>query len=282
MTDNKAALRGGDPMPRGEPTGALPAEAAPGTADTRRARLVRLWPVALVVAGLGLAYLLGAGDYISLDYIVREHEALAALVNDHLFVSAVVYVVIYAVAVAVSFPGASLITIAGGFLFGVWLGTALAVFAATHGAAALFLAARSSFGAFLRRKVAHRAGRFAKGFSDNAFSYLFLLRLVPIFPFWLVNIVPTLFDVPLRTYLVATALGIIPGTLAYALLGDGLGATIDALEAADPGCASAGTCKIGFDLLLAPGPLIAMAALCIVALIPIVVKKIRVRTGKPL
>lgn len=281
MADNKAALRAHAAPQRASP----PDDAAPsGDAPRDRAppRLVRLWPVALVVAGLAALYVLGAGDYISLDYIVREHEALAALVADHLLLSALLYFVIYAVAVAVSFPGASLITIAGGFLFGVWLGTTLAVVAATIGATALFLAARTSFGAFLREKVAHLAGRFARGFEDNAFSYLFLLRLVPIVPFWLVNIVPTLFHTPLRTYVIATALGIIPGTLAYSLLGAGLNGTIAALEAENPGCAAAGTCKIGFDLLLAPGPLIAMAALCVVALLPILVKKVRMRAGRPL
>ena len=242
-----------------------------------RERWMRLWPVGLLALGLATLWLAGLGDYLTLDFIIREHAYLATYVNEHLTLAVLTYLALYTVAVAVSFPGASLLTIAGGYLFGAVLGTALTVFAATVGATIIFLAARTSFGAFLREKVDHFAGRFAKGFEENAFSYLFLLRLVPLFPFWLINIVPTLFDVSVRTYVIATALGIIPGTLAYVLLGDGLGATVTTLEAQNPGCAEAGTCDIGLGLLLTPGPLIAMAALCIVAVIPLVVKKLRAR-----
>lgn len=257
--------------------------AAPGDDPVaRRMRWRRLWPLALLGAGLLALYLAGAGDYLTLSYIIREHDALAASVANHLVQAALAYLALYAGAVAVSFPGASLLTILGGFLFGAALGTALTVVAATAGATVLFLAARTSLGAFLRERVTHFAGRFAAGFEDNAFSYLFILRLVPLFPFWLVNIVPALFDVPVRTYVLATALGIIPGTLAYALLGDGLGATIRELDERNPGCAAEGTCEIGAGVLFTPGPLIAMAALCLVALVPLVVKRVRAHQDKPL
>ena len=262
-------------------TGELPSAKVTPTAGNGF-RWVRLWPLGVLGAGLLALYLAGFGDYLTLGFIVREHEVLAAFVTGHLALAILTYVAIYTAAVAVSFPGASLITIVGGYLFGAALGTTLTVVAATAGATVIYLAARSSLGLFLREKVSHFAGRFAKGFEDNAFSYLFLLRLVPLFPFWLINIVPALFDVKVRTYVVATGLGIIPGTLAYVLLGDGLGDTIGRLEARDPGCAAAGTCDIGIGLLLTPGPLIAMAALCVVALIPIVVKRLRARQGKAL
>ncbi len=262
-------------------TGGLPSGNVTPTAGNGF-RWARLWPLGVLAAGLLALYLAGFGDYLTLGFIVREHEGLAAFVTGHLALAILTYVAIYTAAVAVSFPGASLITIVGGYLFGAALGTTLTVVAATAGATVIYLAARSSLGLFLREKVSHFAGRFAKGFEDNAFTYLFLLRLVPLFPFWLINIVPALFDVKVRTYVVATGLGIIPGTLAYVLLGDGLGDTIGRLEARDPGCAAAGTCDIGIGLLLTPGPLIAMAALCVVALIPIVVKRLRARQGKAL
>ena len=254
----------------------------PKAGQGARFRWLRLWPVAVLGLGLVALYAAGLGNYLTLDFIIREHAALAAFVTDHLALAILTYVTLYMVAVAVSFPGASLITIAGGYLFGAVLGTGLTVLAATVGATVIFLAARTSFGTFLREKVDRFAGRFAKGFEANAFSYLFLLRLVPLFPFWLINIVPALFNVSVRTYVIATAFGIIPGTLAYVLLGDGLGSTINTLEARDPGCAAAGTCDIGPGLLLTPGPLIAMAALCVVALIPLVVKKLRARQGRAL
>ncbi|MEM0907351.1 MAG: TVP38/TMEM64 family protein [Pseudomonadota bacterium] len=248
-----------------------------GSGSQVRRRLIKLWPLGLLAGGLLALYLAGAGKYFTLSFIIQEQDALASAVANHFAAALAGYLVVYAVAVAVSFPGASLITILGGFLFGALLGTALTVVAATLGATVLFLAAKSTFGGFLRDKVKRFAGRFKAGFEDNAFSYLFLLRLVPIFPFWLINIAPTMFDVKVRTYVVATALGIIPGTLAYSMLGSGLGATIRALEEQDPGCSSAGTCSIGAEILLTPGPLIAMAALCLVALIPVVVKQIQSR-----
>jgi len=281
MPETNAAIgeRPGRPVSYGDSQGiTMPQEPTSG----RRPSLTRLWPLALLAAG-GLAlYLAGAGEFLTLSYIIREHAALAERVADNLVPAAALFFLLYAFAVAVSFPGASLLTIAGGFLFGASLGTALTVCAATLGATALFLAARSSLGAFLRERVARYAGRFAKGFEDNAFSYLFLLRLVPLFPFWLINVVPALFDVRVRTYVLATAIGIVPGSLAYALLGDGLGATIAEVEARDPGCTAAGTCDIGVGLLLSPGPLIAMAALSVVAIVPILVRKLRARQGKPI
>ncbi|MEM9221987.1 MAG: TVP38/TMEM64 family protein [Pseudomonadota bacterium] len=243
-------------------------------------RWASLWPIAAIVGVVVVLYLVGAAKYFSLSFIVREHESLAALVGQNIILATIAYVVVYVVAVAVSFPGASLLTIVGGIVFGTILGTILTVLAATAGATLIFLAAKTSVGAFLRTKASGFAERFAKGFEENAFSYLFLIRLMPVFPFWLVNIAPTLFNVRVGTYIAATALGIIPGTLAYSLLGDGLGATIKELEMRDPGCAEAGTCQIGAGVLLSPGPLIAMVGLVAVALIPLVVKKVRARREK--
>ncbi len=154
-------------------------------------------------------------------------------------------------------------------------GTALTVVAATAGATIIFLIARTSFGDVLRERAGEFGARLAAGFEQNAFHYLLFLRLVPIIPFWLLNIVPALFKLPVRTYVAATALGIIPGTLAYSLLGSGLGDVITEMEAANPGCAQSGTCELEWGALLSPGPLIAMAALTLAALVPIVVKRLR-------
>lgn len=280
MPDDKVATGIGPPGGR-RPDAPHPHETH-GPTGGKRFRLTKLWPLALLALGLLALWLAGAGDYLTLAFIIREHALLADLVAQNLFLAGVIYVLVYTVAVAVSFPGASFLTIAGGFLFGAILGCLLTFFAATLGATALFLAARSSLGAFLREKVARFAARFAEGFEENAFSYLFILRLVPLFPFWLINVVPVLFNVRLRTYVLATALGIVPGTLAYTMLGDGLGATIAELEARDPGCSAAGTCKIGLDVLLSPGPLIAMVALSLIAIVPLVVKTLRARQEKPL
>lgn len=237
----------------------------------------RFWPLALILAGMAAFYLSGLHETVSLATVIREHEALAAAVESNILAVAAAYAAIYVVAVALSFPGASLVTIVGGFLFGAVAGALLTVAAATAGASVIFLAARTSVGEALRARAGRFAGRLAKGFEENAFSYLLFLRLVPLFPFWLVNVAPALFDVRLRTYVAATAIGIVPGTFAYTLLGSELGGLIEAQEAANPGCAAAGTCEIDVTALVTPGFVAALLVLAAAALLPVAVKALRQR-----
>ncbi|XWN31984.1 MAG: TVP38/TMEM64 family protein [Devosia sp.] len=240
----------------------------------------RLWPVALIATLMAAFYLSGGHTYISLDTIIRERDTLAAVVEKNLALVAAGYLCFYALAVAISFPGASLITVVGGFLFGWILGGLLTVIAATTGASIVFLAAKTSFGTALRARAGRWTGRLASGFEENAFGYLLFLRLAPIFPFWLINVAPSLFAVPLRTYVTATAIGIIPGTFAYTLLGDGLGGLIDAQEAANPGCAAAGTCAIDLKAIITPTFIAALLALAFASLLPLALKAWRARARK--
>src|SRR4029077_2980000 len=140
--------------------------------------------------------------------------------------AALAFIAVYATLVALSVPGAAILTLAGGFLFGTWIGGLCAIIGATLGATAIFLAARAGLGG-----LAQRAGRFVgkleAGFRANAFSYLLVLRLVPIFPFWLINLVPALVGVRLPAFMLATFLGIIPGTFVYASLGNGLPSLVE-------------------------------------------------------
>lgn len=241
----------------------------------RKPRWTRYWPLVAVALALVLFYLSGLHKVITLDTIIREREALAAAVSENLALALIAYVALYIVAVAVSFPGASLLTILGGFLFGVVTGTVLTTVGATIGASVIFLAAKTSVGAVLRARAGPFAKRFAEGFEENAFNYLLSLRLVPLFPFWLVNVVPAMFRVSLGTYVAATALGIIPGVIAYTLLGSGLSGLIEAQEAANPGCAAAGTCEIDFGALITPQIVLAMVALSAAALVPVLAKRLR-------
>jgi len=240
-----------------------------------RPRWRRFWPLAVIFVGMVALYLSGVHEVISLATVIRERDALLAAVEANLIAVAASYVAVYVVAVALSFPGASLFTIVGGFLFGAVFGALLTVVAATVGATAIFLAARTSIGAALRARAGRSTERLAQGFEDNAFSYLLFLRLVPVFPFWLINVAPALFEVRVKTYVAATALGIMPGTFAYALLGSQLDGLIAAQEAANPGCAAAGTCKIDFAALLTPGFIVALCVLAAAALIPVAVKRVR-------
>lgn len=200
---------------------------------------------------------------------------LANYLAEYPVLTPLIYFVVYTLAVALSFPGASLLTIAGGFLFGWFFGGLLTVVAATIGAALLFIAAKTSVGATLKERAGPFLDKMSEGFRKNAFSYLLFLRLTPVFPFWLVNIAPALFHVPLTTYLIATFVGIIPGTFAYAFVGAGLDSVILAQEQANPGCSAAGTCEVEISALITPELIWAFAALGLVALIPPVIQRFR-------
>jgi uncharacterized membrane protein YdjX (TVP38/TMEM64 family) len=198
------------------------AETSLSAAGAKTRRLIRWLPLALLAAGLAGGYAFGLDDYFSLDRLRRSEAALSALVAENGLGAAVLYAVVYIVAVALSFPGASFLTIAGGFLFGAGEGTALALVSATIGATLIFLAARTSVGDFLAGKAGPRMQRLRDGFQQDSFSYLLFLRLAPIFPFWLVNLAAALFGMRLLPYVLATAIGILPGTFVFSYFGQSL------------------------------------------------------------
>lgn len=186
------------------------------------AGLWRIVPLALLGVGLIAGYALGWHRYLSLAHIADSRETLRAAVDGHFVLSLCAFFAIYVVAVALSFPVAFGLTIAGGLMFGFGVATATVTVAATLGATLIFLAARTAFGDTLRRRIAGRAAALAEGFERHAFSYLLFLRLVPVVPFFVLNIAPALFRVPLRSFVLATFFGILPATFAYAYLGQGL------------------------------------------------------------
>jgi uncharacterized membrane protein YdjX (TVP38/TMEM64 family) len=177
--------------------------------------------------------------------------------------AAAVYVLCYAAVVALSVPGAAIMTLAGGFLFGVPTGASLTVIGATLGATVLFLIARFAAGDFLRRRAGPFLARMTEGFRKDAFNYLLFLRLMPVFPFWAVNLAPALLGMPLVPFVLATALGIIPGTVIYTAFGAGLGGVFDAGGE--------------FDLadVFSPTLIAASIGLGLLALLPVAVKRLR-------
>jgi uncharacterized membrane protein YdjX (TVP38/TMEM64 family) len=183
----------------------------------------RLWIAAGFVALLLVLRASGLADQLSLATLARHQETLAGFVAAHWLVAALGYVGLYVAAVAFSFPGAVFITLAGGFLFGAAFGTALTVIGATIGATLVFLLARRVMGADALDRLGPRAAALGEGIRRNAASYLLVLRLVPLFPFFLVNLVPAFVGVRLATYVVTTAIGILPGTAVFSLAGAGLG-----------------------------------------------------------
>ena len=217
----------------------------------------RVWFALAAVALLVALRVTGLGELLSLDTLARHREWLAGLVARHALLAAGGYVLAYAVAVALSVPGAVILTLAGGFLFGAWLGTLLTVLGATIGATLVFLFARTIFGENALDRFGAPAQRLAEGIRRNAASYLLVLRLVPLFPFFLVNLVPAFVGVRLPVYVLTTFFGIMPGTFVFSLAGAGLGSILDA----------GGTLDLGS--VLTPqvlGALLGLAALSLAAI----------------
>jgi uncharacterized membrane protein YdjX (TVP38/TMEM64 family) len=228
----------------------------------------RFLPIGLIAVGLGLALVFRAHEWVSLETLHAQGRALDQFVAANLAAALVLYVLLYIAAVTISLPGASVLTISGGFLFGVWLGGAAAWIGASVGATLIFLAARTAFGDVLRARAGGWIEKLAEGFRENAFSYLLVLRLTPVAPFFIVNVAPAFFDVKLRDYLAATLLGMIPGAFVYAAVGAGLHAALATGLESDPGEAA----RAIFMQPAVYGPIIALIAL---AFIPIIVRAVR-------
>lgn len=201
---------------------------APPPAPPRRRTWRRLIPVGVVMLAAAGVYASGLHAYLSLETLRSQRANLQDFVADHPTASLGAYVAAYILAVVLSLPGSIFLTLTGGFLFGMWLGAAATWFAATVGASAIFLAARTAFGSTLKNRAGGFVAKLERGFRRNAFSYLLSLRLMPAAPFFIVNLVPAFLNVSIRDFVAATALGIVPGTLVYVSIGAGLGAVFDA------------------------------------------------------
>ena len=188
--------------------------------------IARLWPLLIVGGALAVFFALGLDKYFSVAALRDNRVALQDFVAQNYWAAIAIFIGVYALAVAMSFPGASIMTIAGGLLFGLW-GTIPTVIAATLGATIIFLIARTALGTSLRAAAGGFVDRFEQGFKDGEFSYMLALRLAPAFPFWVVNIVPALLNASLGKYILATLIGIIPGTFVYTSIGNAAGAVFD-------------------------------------------------------
>jgi uncharacterized membrane protein YdjX (TVP38/TMEM64 family) len=233
---------------------------------------------ALILGLMAVGYGLGLHKYLTLEAIAANRSALQTHTDQHLFLALGLFMLIYVAAVALSFPGASVLTILAGLLFGWLTGGVAVVISATIGAVILFKIVNTSFGDVLVKKAGPLLSRINAGFAADAFNYLLFLRLVPAFPFWLVNIAPALANVKLRTFALATLIGIIPGTFAFAFVGEGLDSLIVAQTTSHDACVAAkGASACPFELsvssLITKELLIAFAVLGMVSLIPVALKK---------
>jgi len=232
-----------------------------GDRARRGPRLVRrLLPLAFLLAALVVAFALRLDRYLSFEQLAAHREWLLAEVARLGLVAPVLFVLVYAAATGLSIPGATILTLTGGFLFGTLAGTAIVVIGATLGAAIVFLVARTAFGDALRARAGPFIRKLEDGFRANALNYLLVLRLVPLFPFWLVNLVPAFLGVRLSTFVVGTFIGIIPGAFVYASLGSGVGALIESGERPDLG------------IIFTPRVLLPLVGLAVLALLPVAYK----------
>lgn len=235
-------------------------------APNTRSKWTRFLPLAVLAAGAVAAIIFGR-DLLSFDALAAHYDTLIAWRDGNWLATVIVFVSLYIAAVAFSIPGATWLTLIGGFLFGTWLGSALVVPAATFGAVLIFLAARTALGDSLRQRAGKWIEPMEKGFREGEISYLLIMRLVPAVPFFVANLAPAFFGARLVTYVWTTFLGIIPGTVVYISIGAGLGEQLARGEAPDLG------------IITQPhvlGPLLGLAAL---AALPLVLKKLGVLKG---
>lgn len=278
MTEVQAISQEGSESSEGvadtTPAGNKPGEIGGADNDARdRANLrffstKRILPLAVVVTGFVSFFAFDLHSYVTFDALKQNREWLLTQVADNRVLTSLAFIAAYAAIAGFSLPGAAIASITGGFLFGLWIGTAWNVIAATIGATLLFVAARTVFADILHAKAGPWLQKLEAKFKEDAFSYLLFLRLVPGFPFVAVNLVPAFLGVPLRTFVITTFFGIIPGAFVYTSIGAGLGAIFDRGEefsAAD---------------ILTPEIVVGLGGLAVLSLLPVAIKFWRAKHGR--
>jgi uncharacterized membrane protein YdjX (TVP38/TMEM64 family) len=229
--------------------------------------LRRVVPLALLLVALAAFWASGVASQLDWAALARHQATLSAWIARHRVIAPLLYAASYAVLTALSVPEAAVFTVAGGLLFGTLLGGTLAVVGATAGALVLFLAARSAFATGRAARAGSRLTRIRAELQRNGFHYLLAIRLIPLFPFWLVNLAAALAGMRLWAFGAATLIGIIPGTFVFASIGTGVG---DVLAAGN---------RPNLALIFSPPILGPMVALGLLALLPVLWRKWMRRDG---
>lgn len=218
-------------------------------------------PLAVLAVGLGVVLAFDLDRYLAFDTLKDNRDVLSQWVAAKGVLAVAAFVGTYVAVAALSIPGAAVLSVTGGFLFGPVLGTIYSVIGATLGAVLVFTAAKAGLGDALRAKAGPRLKKMEAGFRENAFNYLLMLRLIPVFPFWLINLAAAFLGVPVRTFFVATIIGIIPGGFVFALVGAGLGSIFDRGEVFSIGA------------VLTPEIIAALTGLALLSVLPVAYKK---------
>jgi uncharacterized membrane protein YdjX (TVP38/TMEM64 family) len=232
-------------------------------------KMKRYIPIIILLFLALVAWGAGVHRFFSFDILRNHHQTIEMYIHTYPILSTIVYMGAYIAIVGLSIPGATILTVIGGLLFGQWVGTLVVVTSATIGATVLFISAKLASQDLLRKKAGNWVEKMRRGFQENAFYYMLTLRLIPIFPFVAVNLVAALLQIPLRTFLLTTFVGIIPGSFAYVCIGDALKDVI---------LSPVLTPKI----VLEPKMLYALVALGILSLLPVFYNRYMLRkSSKP-
>lgn len=242
-------------------------------------KMKKFSPLIVLILIFASFFIFGLDEYLTFQALSDNRDKLLGFVEDHYLIALLAYFVIYTISVAASVPGGLLLTITGGFLFGWVVGGFITVCSATVGATIIYMVAATSLGDALKQKAGPWLKRLEGGFKNNAMSYLLFLRLVPAFPFWLVNIAPAFLGVPFKTYVIGTFIGIIPGTFVFAFLGTGLDSIILEQQEKFRVCEASGNsdCVLSFNFssLITTEIILSFVALGVISLIPVVLKRFR-------
>jgi uncharacterized membrane protein YdjX (TVP38/TMEM64 family) len=244
----------------------LPAMDQAGTEAPASAGVKRWLPLAVLVAAVLAAWHWDARRYIDFNALLTHREFVLGKVAELGALAPVAFIAIYAVVAALSIPVAVLLSMLGGFLFGTILGALYSLLSATIGATVVFMLARTAYGDILQRRAGPALKKVEAGLREDAVSYLLVLRLVPLFPFWLVNLVAALFGMSLRAYVLCSFFGMMPGALVYASIGGGLGEFLDRGE------------KPNLHLVSQPHILLPLIGLGLLALVPVAYKRWKQRS----
>ena len=229
--------------------------------------LKKLTPILFLILGLVFFFIYDFQQIFELKTLELYHGELKAWATGLGVRAWLMFICLYAVLVAISVPGATLMTVISGLVFGPFLGGILAIIGATVGAVIIFLAARYAFSDFFRFRVGSIPEKIEDAFKENALIYLLILRLIPIFPFWFVNLAPAFLKISIRVYSFATLVGIIPAAFIYSILGDRFGLLLKTNE------------EIYLGIIFEPRFLMPLVALAMLIFLPIVFKKLKTGSG---
>ena len=226
-------------------------------------KLFKSIPIFVLILGIIIFFALGGHHYLSLEVIKNNYQNLVDFTAANFITSCLIFSIAYILVVAFSIPGASVMTLVGGFLFGVYVGSVLVVLSATIGAVIVYLAVKSALGDILKNKAKGNIEKMRNGFENDAFNYLLSIRLVPIFPFFIINIACGMLGVRLKDFFLATLIGIIPGSVIYVWVGTGLGFALKQGE------------DLNLGIIFQPQFIVPIIALALLSLVPIIYKKYR-------